>query len=115
MKNIIAKQNDEFRSRLGIPVFGPAIPGRFVFTQGINALPPEVQIDLWSLIRTYDTFGPDNDPHGEHDFGAISHPTAGKVFWKIDYYDPSLQAGSEDPADLAKTHRVLTVMLASEY
>ena len=38
-----------------------------------------------------------------------------RIIWKIDYYDPSRQQGSEDPADPAKTCRVLTVMLASEY
>ena len=31
------------------------------------------------------------------------------------YYDPTLSFGSEDPIDLNKTHRVLTIMLASDY
>ena len=49
-----------------------------------------------------------------HDFGAFVH-NGERVFWKIDYYDPSLTKGSEDPADPQQTARVLTIMLASEY
>ncbi|WP_412457945.1 DUF3768 domain-containing protein [Sphingobium yanoikuyae] len=30
------------------------------------------------------------------------------------YYDPSLEWGSEDPADAAKTIRVMTIMLPSD-
>ena len=37
------------------------------------------------------------------------------LFWKIDAFDPSYSMGSDDPTDLAKTHRVLTIMLASEW
>ena len=111
----ITKQNDQFRSRLGTPVFGTDLLGRFVFTPGIDALAPEVQIDIWFLVRDFDAFTEDNDPYGEHDFGAIDHAIAGKVFWKIDYYDPSFTMGSEDPSDIAQTRRVLTVMLANEY
>ena len=40
---------------------------------------------------------------------------AERIFWKIDYYDPSLDFGSEIPSDPAQTVRVLTIMLASEY
>jgi hypothetical protein len=51
---------------------------------------------------------------GEHDFGSfeVGHR---KLFWKIDYYDPTLAFGSDDPSDPAKTARVLTIMLAEEY
>ena len=38
-----------------------------------------------------------------------------KAFWKIDPYDPTLTRGSDDPANEACTHRVLTIILASEY
>jgi Protein of unknown function (DUF3768) len=65
-------------------------------------------------VETFQAFTPDNDPHGERDFGAIEH-NGNRVFWKIDYYDPSLTRHSDDPADPSKTVRVLTIMLASEY
>jgi hypothetical protein len=35
--------------------------------------------------------------------------------FKIDYYDASMEFGSEDPADLSKTTRVLTIMLAEDW
>jgi hypothetical protein len=37
------------------------------------------------------------------------------LFFKIDYFDPKMEFGSEDSADPAKTTRVLTIMLADEY
>jgi hypothetical protein len=40
----------------------------------------------------------------------------GEAFlWKIDYYDLDLERGSEDPADIKKTCRVLTVMRTDEW
>ena len=105
----LAEQNDAFRR--GAPV----VKGERVHTSGIEALGIEVLLDIWSKVRTFDSFNADNDPYGEHDFGSFDHTSAGKVFWKIDYYDQTLQFGSEDPTDLAKTRRVLTVMLAQEY
>jgi hypothetical protein len=62
----------------------------------------------------FDAFIEDNDPHGEHDFGAFDH-AGHRIFWKIDYYDQAIEFGSEDPADPDKTMRALTIMLAEEY
>ena len=55
-----------------------------------------------------------NDPDGFHDFGVLTVDET-KVFWKIDYYDPNFDMGSEDPLDVEKTARVLTVMLPYEW
>lgn len=65
-------------------------------------------------VQAYDAFDDANDPWGEHDFGTIETKDE-PIFWKIDYYTPDLTAGSENPANEGETHRVLTVMLASEY
>jgi len=65
-------------------------------------------------VRIFDDFSEDNDPHGEHDFGSFELANF-TFFWKIDYYDERCEFGSEDPADLAKTTRVLTIMLSREY
>jgi hypothetical protein len=37
------------------------------------------------------------------------------VFFKVDYYDRAKEWLSPDPADPAKTCRVMTILLAEEY
>jgi len=65
-------------------------------------------------VQRYSEFTPDNDPYSERDFDAFDHAGV-RFFWKIDYFDRSLTFGSEDPADPARTTRVLTLMKAEEY
>lgn len=104
----IRELNDAFRRTLdpsrGMPVL----------TAGVNSLPSDVRAMAMRTVATFDDFTEENDPHGEHDFGAFELARQ-RFFWKIDYYDPSLEGGSEDPADETKTARVLTLMLAEEY
>lgn len=88
--------------------------GKWMMTAGVMAQGPEFMLLATRAVQTFSAFSEDNDPYGEHDFGAFD--IAGKrVFWKIDYYDRDLRYGSEDPADPDVTTRVLTIMLASEY
>jgi hypothetical protein len=88
--------------------------GRIVMTIGVNALEANVKQQVLDRVRAFDAFNNDNDPHGEHDFGSFE--IAGdKIFWKIDYYNVTLDGGSEDPSDPTQTTRVLTIMLAEEY
>jgi hypothetical protein len=112
--NDIAKINDRFRLSLGIPAFSGGIPGRVVVTAGIAAFSPEAIVAILDKLRAFGSFTQDNDPHGEHDFGAFDHDGE-RIFWKIDYYAPDLIHGSENPADLSRTVRVLTILLASEW
>ncbi|MDB5714209.1 MAG: hypothetical protein JWO15_1606 [Sphingomonadales bacterium] len=88
--------------------------GRFVITNGINALGLPAVAGIIGKLRSFDDFSADNDPHGEHDMGAFEWEGI-RILWKIDYYDKRLEYGSSDPADAAFTTRVLTIMLTSEY
>jgi hypothetical protein len=85
-----------------------------VLTAGVSALPAEIQRKAIAQTIAFDAFIEDNDPHGEHDFGEFEIDGT-RFFFKIDYYDPTLRFGSEDPSDSTKTRRVLTLMLAEEY
>ena len=90
------------------------VGGMVLVTPGVEATPLEQRRSLLQQVRAFDTFTDDNDPHREHDFGAIDESGV-RCFWKIEYYDRATEMGSPDPADPAVTTRVLTVMLASEY
>lgn len=59
-----------------------------------------------------DQFDRDNDPHGEHDFGAFDY-AGQRIFWKIDYYSEDMMKVIEAPSNTDLTKRVLTIMLAS--
>lgn len=102
----IRELNDVFRSTF--------IGGKVMITEGVSNLAPEALAVLVSGVRTFHAFNEDNDPHSEHDFGSIDIAEE-KYFWKIDYYDKALAAGSPNPSDPAVTTRVLTIMRADEY
>jgi hypothetical protein len=88
--------------------------GKVVMTDGVAALPENDLAQLLVKVRGFDEFTNDNDPHGEHDFGSIVLAKQ-TFFFKVDYYAPDMDGGSEDPADPTKTTRVLTIMRADEY
>ena len=90
------------------------VGGAVMITAGVEAMPLEQRRSLLQKVRSFDAFSEDNDPHAEHDFGAVDEGVE-RYFWKIDYYDRSMEHGSPDPADPAVTTRVLTIMRADEY
>ena len=102
----IRELNDAFRTSF--------IGGQIMLTNGVASLPPRTSASVLEGVKTFHTFTKDNDPNAEHDFGSMSIDGA-KFFWKIDYYDASLQFGAPDPRDPAITSRVLTIMCADEY
>jgi hypothetical protein len=102
----IRELNDAFRRSF--------IGGAVVITGGVEAMPSDQRRSLLQKVRAFDAFAEDNDPRGEHDFGAIDEGGV-RCFWKIDYYDRKTEAGSPNPADPSVTTRILTIMLAEEY
>ena len=107
----IAELNDLLRTD---PQKIPAWNRRIVRTCGVDSLSEEDLRIVMGKVRNYKDFSEENDPYQEHDFGSFSHKDT-KYFWKIDYYAPDMMHGSENPADLSQTVRVLTIMLANEY
>ena len=70
---IIAALNDHTRQTF--------MECRVVITQGVQGL-KDVP-DLLDQVRRYDAFTPDNDPYGEHDFGAIQTIRAQRAFGRL--------------------------------
>ena len=103
---IIRSLNDRFRQTF--------IGGAVVITAGIAALDEATRQRIVAAVQTFDAFDEDNDPWQEHDFGTVEIDGL-RVFFKIAYYDPTRAMHSEDPANPAKTERVMTIMLADEY
>lgn len=100
----IALLNDSFRTTF--------VGGSIFVTNGVHAVGDDFIKAALLAVRTFIGFNEDDSP--EHDFG-IMLVVGRKVYWKIDYYDPTMTVGSEDPASLALTRRVLTVLLPEEY
>ena len=108
---IIAEQNDIFRASFGADA---RVPGRIVATQGVDAMGGAFMARLAAAVQAFDGFGPDNDPHQQHDFGAVEIDGT-TVWFKIDLYGPDYEFGTENPTSAALTRRVLTLLLPSEY
>ncbi|PZR35038.1 DUF3768 domain-containing protein [Caulobacter segnis] len=100
--------NDRFRKDMDVSL------GRWVITRGVNDKGALFVQRACRAVREFDQFNNGNDPHREHDFGRVT-VDGETVLWKIDYYDPAFEFGSEDPSDPSKCRRVLTVMLAEEF
>ena len=99
----IRQLNDNFRTTFR--------GGRVVFTPGILSLTDAARGEIVRRTMTFSDFNDANDPYQEHDFIAFEFAGA-QIFVKIDYYAPDFEHGSDDPADPAKTARVMTIMTA---
>ena len=114
LQTSIAEQRNALTRRLNDRLRTTLTGGRVVMTAGVQGRGESFLARALAAVRAFDAFDADDDPYGEHDFGALEIEEA-RLFWKIDAYDPRGEYGSEDPADPAMTLRVLTLMLAEEY
>ncbi len=103
----IRRLNDALRT-------GQSADGIVVATSGVQSRGADFLERAMTSLRSFSEFIEDNDPYGEHDFGAVD-VDGEKLFFKVDYFDLAMTAHSPDPADPTVTKRVLTIMLASEY
>ena len=100
----IAELNDELRQSIPHLPF----PHLMVLTDEVAALPTEQLSELLNLVKNFNMFTEDNDPHGEHDFGKII--LRGETFfWKFDYFDTAFKYFEENG------QRVITIMHSSEW
>ena len=79
---LIRLQNDLLR-RFGLG-------GRICITRGVSARGESFVQRALSAVSTFSAFTVDNDPYGEHDFGALD-VEAEYLFFKIDAYDKELR------------------------
>lgn len=76
---------------------------------GIKVAQILAQAEIMHAIR-HAAFDKDSP---ERDMGAVTVRDT-KFLFKIEYYDSTLEFGSEDPTDAALTTRVLTIMLPED-
>ena len=100
----IAELNDRFRQTM--------MGGKVLITPGVRDVFQGVNLSRLMMKISEQTHFDEDTP--EHDFGVVQQ-NGRKAFWKIDYYDDTMEYGSPDPSDPTVTTRVMTVMLPSEY
>ena len=115
----VAEQNDAFRRHVCLgspyPLETGALSGRLVCTAAVADRGLLFVNTCERAIGFFTDFSADNDPDGFHDFGGVQ--IAGvNVWFKIDLYDDAeMQYGSEAPDDPARTYRVMTILLPSDW
>ena len=98
--------NDKFRKTL--------LGGKVMLTRGVFSKGQKAINEILDSVKMFNDFNQGNDPYNEHNYGSFEYDGE-RIMWKIDYYDRDLRYYSDDPTDITKTIRVMTVMLAKEY
>lgn len=89
-----------------------------VLTQGVamlEMLKETASDEIITAVKSFTAFEDGDDSYTERDFFAFDY-FGQKLFAKFDYNkDSKATWGTDYPEDTARSYRVLTVMLASEY
>jgi hypothetical protein len=102
----IRSLNDAFRRAF----VGDAV----MITTGVEAIRSINAARISKKIRSFESFGEDNDPHHQHDFGAVDE-AGERFFFKADYRNRKTEFGSLDPSEPAVANCMMTIMRAEEY
>ncbi len=109
-REAIAKQNDAFRKMI---LLDESV-GRWVVTRAVYAEGPAFVAACILAVRKFEDFTEEMDPYGERSMGRLE-PEGKTVWFKIDLYDVDYEGGSDDPSEVTKTRRVLTILFPSDY
>lgn len=107
----IAKLNDRARQgldRTATTVFTTNLLDKFGDGTRTNDILAQAQI---RKAMRHCSFADDSPERDLSFFEVAGH----RVMMKIDYYDTTLEWGSEDPADASITRRVITLMAPEDY
>ena len=102
--------NDEIRLFLPATFDG----NQLLLTAGIMSRFGNDLTRIIGAVKCFHNFTVDNDPWGEHDFGAFT-VDGERVYWKIDHMSRDDETHAPDASNRRLTRRVLTIMLAEEY
>lgn len=92
---------------------GKLVRGSVLLTSGLWARGTVFVAEVLEAVAKFSDFNIVNDPYGEHDFGVV-RVSGEEIVFKIDYHDLTMTRAASDPHDMGSTHRVLTIMLASD-
>lgn len=106
----IAHGNDLMRTNFSLFALSINALAKVVITRGVIA--HQKHMKVFMAVKHFTDFNQDNDPRGEHDFGAVI-VDGQRFYFKIDYYDDHFEH-RVDPYE-QEPSRLLTIMLAEEY
>ena len=88
--------------------------GTLLLSRGIRSKSPKELCDILEGVKNFNNFTKDLDVYNEHDYLSFDYK-GDKIIAKIDYYNNDCTYLSPDPANPDHTHRVMTIMTASDY